>query len=175
MKRLILGIIIGSILSGTIVYAVTYNAKQINFIPLNTEWKNEGITTVDGALNYLYENKDVKLSFVDSGSSIGSSISSERTITKELDVGKYIIILDEFNTNEKAGTTTSIRLDNEKNSFKLLKSDNIFSAKSYSASTSIGTYYVVINEKGNTIFSGKDVYDFSGGGAGLVYQIYKIN
>lgn len=94
MKKLILGIIIGSLLSGTIVYAVTYNAKQIDFIPSNNEWKNEGITTVDGALNYLYENKGLSNISDRFGEPIyGSNAGNRapRTATVKLNKGDYIV------------------------------------------------------------------------------------
>ena len=59
-KNTIFTFILGIIISGVTVYAVTYNANQINFTPTNNNWKKQdgtNITNVQDALNSLYDNK----------------------------------------------------------------------------------------------------------------------
>ena len=54
IKNPIFTFILGILISGVTVYAVSYNANQIDFNPDNNNWN---VNKVDQALNYLYENK----------------------------------------------------------------------------------------------------------------------
>ena len=166
-------IISGIVFSSISVYAVMqYTAEQVTFSSENSDWTPEN---VQNALDDLYNMKvNSTLTLVDSGSSLGTSTATGRNVTKSLDKGQYIIILNEFNTNEVAGTSVSISLDNENNTYTILKSNSNYKSNNYSASSAIGTFYVNIVENGNVIVTGKDVYNQTVCASGLIYQIYKI-
>ena len=55
--KLIIGIVIGILLSGITVYAATYISKDITFSPSDENWN---VNNVEDALNELYQNNGLK-------------------------------------------------------------------------------------------------------------------
>lgn len=89
--KVVIAFVLGLIISGIGVYAITINSTQIVYVDGNN---NE--TTVKAALDNVYNNLDTKMMLNTFGttqyaSSQGDRIAN-RTATKEITKGKYIVV-----------------------------------------------------------------------------------
>lgn len=109
MKKFILGIVIGGIVFGTIgsVVAYNYNAKDIGYTPSDNTWE---VNNVGDALKDLKDQKDENktYSFIDKGiEDFQGSRTQNKTLTKTIDKGKYIVATaDSFAFGNPSGTTS---------------------------------------------------------------------
>lgn len=115
-----------------------------------------------------------KLELYDSGFLSGTADSNGRSVNKNLETGKYIVVLTEFSACSEIGQDVQINLTNVKNSYELLKKESCNKAINYFATSVLGTYYLEINEEEIINLIGKDKNTGSDTGAGLIYQIFKI-
>ena len=86
-KSNIISFILGAIMfSGVTVFASNLLSKDITFTPTKEDWQ---VTTVEEALNSLYEKSQFEYEKIDANSSQGYRLSRTSSIT--LNKGKYII------------------------------------------------------------------------------------
>ena len=190
-KNTMLGLIVGIIISGVSVYAITYEAKDISFTPKNNEWKKEGITDVNEALNYLYNNKFGSLTFMDvfHSESMGARIAHRQTML-ELSKGKYIVLVMKnrgFSTDSNESTSnllSNVDLlsnDSDLSIVQITSRDFKTSATTkwnnyYSTSSVITSlYYVEVFSNVVTIYSEINEIADSNIAQGVSIQAIKIN
>ncbi len=167
IKNPIFMFILGIILSGVTVYAVSYNANQIDFKPSNTDWN---VSKVDKALDYLYDKANDKIVLNTFGTAIyetsqGDMINS-RSVTKQLGEGKYLIAVNygnswwNTNSNSASGVTTTYPLICSSNNCDITLLSGYFNRIQPSTKTIdrylyqhdfISVYYVVIKNNDDRI------------------------
>ena len=96
-KNTILAFILGLIISGITVYAVNYNANQIDFEPTNKEWN---VTKVDKALDDLYRIKQENSSNSNSSLILLSSGWKKDTGWNSSGISNVTYISDEYLTKD---------------------------------------------------------------------------
>ncbi len=183
IKNSLFTFILGSLIFGslTMVSAYNYIANNISFKPTDTNWKNEDgtdITNTEQAINSLYkriQNKNISL-YV-SGNDVSTASTSNRTITKTLPKGKYIIILNAFSavSLDDGNEYVDIQLSNPNNSYKIIKTITQGVRFEYYTNVEYKTYLLTINEEEEINFFSREPITASDRTAGLIYQIYKIN
>lgn len=154
------------------VLALVSEASQVSFTPTDTKWE---VNNVSSALDDIYQKMSKGLvELYDNGHVSGTASTSNTTVTKTLEVGRYVVVLNKFSCINQNNQVVDLTVTGEKNKVTLINSQKSNRATTYSSASIVGTYYVEIYEEGKITMIGRDPYTQSSGGAGFIYQVFKI-
>ena len=174
LKSRIMFLIIGIAISFGFGAAFAYSiiASDVGFTPTDTQWEVENVSS---ALDDIYQKMSKGLvELYDNGQVSGTASTSNTTVTKSLEIGRYVVVLNKFSCINQNNQVVNLTVTGEKNKVTLINSQKSNRATTYSSASIVGTYYVEIYEEGKITMIGRDPYTQSSGGAGFIYQVFKI-
>lgn len=184
---IIIGIIIGSGLTGVIAYS--YDAKSVGYVPKDNTWN---IDNVESAINDLYSSRNSTLSFASNDYSeyVGNR-KSDNIVSKELTKGRYLVLL--VNTNCTQPNEKNRRINNEIESIPIYCNNctinktvaprdiSITTGTSYNSSAYLATnlnyglFYVEIKDDTDTISYNSNDVTYSQQPSYIRMEVLKFN